>query len=103
MVIAGAGLDPGGILGAVLCMGLVAVIAVVTARPGSGRRKAGGPIYRRGIYTRYGRTGRGRRGPGDGPDGDEDFGNYSDSGHLGDAGHSGSSCGSGCGGGGGGD
>ena len=86
--LADAGFDAGGIAGALLCLGLVAIIALVTGR--SGRRlrpPAGSPIHRR---TRQ------RRRRAD----DSDWGDSGDSGDSGGSGDSGSGCGSGCGGGG---
>jgi hypothetical protein len=45
---ADAGLDPGGIVGGLLCLGLVVFVAVMTRSAGRQRRRpAGAPIYRR--------------------------------------------------------
>ena len=78
--LADAGYDAGGIFGGILCLGLVALIALVTARSGRRRRRVDGtPEHRRPAgYER-------RQRPGDGA-------HWGDPGHSGHGGHG---CGSG--------
>lgn len=84
-----AGLDPGGIIGGLLCLCLVAFIALMTGRKGGRRRPAGAPIHRRNPSYRR----RLRR------EADSDWDDSGGSPHSHDSGDSGGGCGGGGGGG----
>lgn len=78
-------LDPGGIIGGLLCLAAVAFAAFMTRRAGRRRRPAGTPIYRRSSpYSRHRRR--------------IDDADGGDSGDFGRGGDSGGGCGGGGGG-----
>jgi hypothetical protein len=100
--LADAGLDPGGIIGGLLCLGLVAIVAIVTGRSSRQRRVPGAPIYRRDTYRRNKYRGKlpwRRLRDTDAPD-EPDWGSSGGSHDSANSHGSGGGCGGGCGGGG---
>jgi hypothetical protein len=90
-------LDPGGIVGVVLCVGMVIFIAFMTGRKRGRRRPAGAPIYRRNPSYRRRLRRAADDSDGSGGSGGSDGGGWG--GWAGSHDSGGSSCGGGGGGG----